>query len=80
MKEAEELLNMLDNYHKDFRPNRLKIVEDFLKSHKVAPEPRKPREWSVHVVTADGTMITSFPFDERSVVKTIRVREVLENE
>ena len=45
--------------------------------YRVAPEPRKPREWSVHVVT-DGAMITSFPVHEPLVKETIRVREVIE--
>jgi hypothetical protein len=48
MKEAEELLNRLDNWHRDFRPNRLKIVEDFLKSRSVASESDKPREGWIH--------------------------------
>jgi hypothetical protein len=46
--------------------------------YRVAPEPRKPREWSVHVVT-DG-VITSFPLHENMIQETVRVREVLENE
>ncbi len=43
--------------------------------YRVAPEPRKPREWSVHV-DING-MITSYARNQLDITDTIRVREVI---
>ncbi len=76
MKEAEELLNKLDNWHKDFRPNRLRIVEQFLEQLKIAPEPRKPREFIVNVYS-DGSISSAWARQELQI-EQIKVREVID--
>ena len=45
--------------------------------YRVAPEPRKPREWDVYEIS---NCITSFEPMKPHSWKSIRVREVLENE
>lgn len=56
---------------------------DFLRlEYRVKPEPRKPREWDI-VVLSDGTTIIAkgpiakVPFNS-NITETIRVREVIE--
>ncbi len=59
------------------------IWDFYQNEYRVAPEPRKSREWHVHVIRGssvfgDCEMLTSFPADQSTVKETIRVREVIE--